>query len=959
LLSPISAAVGAVIYVDADSPGGDGSRWEEAFRFLQDALVAAAANDEIRVAQGTYVPDQNSLNPDGSGDRRATFQLISGVGIYGGYAGYGEPDPDARDIRKYETILSGDLRGNDFPEAVPAEYATERARAENSYHVVTSSGVEDTTVLDGFTIAAGQADGGGEYGRGGGMYNAWGNPTLINCTFTRNWANVFGGAIEHPSGSYLVVIKCRFIGNAAGSHGGAVSTFTSGSGEFINCSFTGNVSLSGSGGAIDIYSKTTLINCTLCGNSAEGGGGISVAYSIATLTNCIFWDNSDDGGTDQSAQISDVGSAIDVSFCCVQGWNGSLGGLGNTGEVPLLADTDGADNRFGTIDDNPRLLPGSACLNAGDNDSVPTSLGSDLDGDPRIVDGTVDLGAYEGVTQAILLTTQLLTVPEGDTNSFGVSLALAPDANVEVSVSFEWGDADIALLPERVLTFGSANYSTPRMVSVTAAEDPDYLHGTALILVQGGSLRPVGVTVKEQDNEPTTGIVYVDDDATGSRDGMSWDGAYSSLQDALRAAVWNPQVWEIRVAEGIYRPDEGVRMVPNDRDAAFHLENGVRIIGGYAGLSAADPDVRNAALYETILSGDLAGDDRGFINNEENSYHVVCSEDTNETAVLDGFTVTAGNADGLGSYRYSGGGIHCLWAGSIVANCTVTRNCSAQRGGGMYNHEGSGHVRNCVFSNNVSDTDGGGIYNHHGYPAFSNCIISDNFAAVKGGGIANDCLHIWLTNCIIVANEAGEYGGGWFDYDASELDMANCILWDNIAYEGPQMAITGSVDAFIRNCCFQGGRLDIFTERSRVHWGDGNLDEDPRFADASGGDYHLKSRAGRWEPDERRWTMDEFTSPCIDAGDPNSDWTAELWPHGKRINMGVFGGTPEASMSESSVGNRADLNNNHSVGFRDFAALAYMWQAEGPLRAVDLNRDAIVDFLDVAEFVKEWLWREL
>jgi hypothetical protein len=66
---------------------------------------------------------------------------------------------------------------------------------------------------------------------------------------------------------------------------------------------------------------------------------------------------------------------------------------------------------------------------------------------------------------------------------------------------------------------------------------------------------------------------------------------------------------------------------------------------------------------------------------------------------------------------------------------------------------------------------------------------------------------------------------------------------------------------------------------------------------ADNGDYHLKSQAGRWDPKSQTWVLDELTSPCIDAGDPASDWTAELWPHGERINMGAFGGTPQASMS--------------------------------------------------------------
>ena len=92
---------------------------------------------------------------------------------------------------------------------------------------------------------------------------------------------------------------------------------------------------------------------------------------------------------------------------------------------------------------------------------------------------------------------------------------------------------------------------------------------------------------------------------------------------------------------------------------------------------------------------------------------------------------------------------------------------------------------------------------------------------------------------------------------------------------------------------------------------------DPCFVDAVSGDYHLQSEAGRWDADMLVWRVDEETSPCIDAGYLVSDWTDELWPHGERINMGAYGGTAEASMSLSLVGNVADLNGDGAVGLTD------------------------------------------
>ena len=109
-------AQAAVYYVDADSPNdGPGNDWEHAFHYLQNALAVASGIDRIRVAQGTYRPDEDSANPGGTGDRSATFEPPSGVKIYGGYAGWGEPNPGERNIDAYVTILSGDLAENDGP----------------------------------------------------------------------------------------------------------------------------------------------------------------------------------------------------------------------------------------------------------------------------------------------------------------------------------------------------------------------------------------------------------------------------------------------------------------------------------------------------------------------------------------------------------------------------------------------------------------------------------------------------------------------------------------------------------------------------------------------------------------------------------------------------------------------------------------------------------------------------
>ena len=136
------------------TPGGDGFTWTSAFQDLQDALditVAAPPGlvSEIRIAGGTYTHIRADLDPNDA--RTATFQLINSVALYGSYAGQGDPNnPDTRDIDLYETILSGDLMGNDVGDA------QDPSHGENCYHVVTANGTDRSAVLDGFVIRGGK-----------------------------------------------------------------------------------------------------------------------------------------------------------------------------------------------------------------------------------------------------------------------------------------------------------------------------------------------------------------------------------------------------------------------------------------------------------------------------------------------------------------------------------------------------------------------------------------------------------------------------------------------------------------------------------------------------------------------------------------------------------------------------------------------------------------------------------
>jgi hypothetical protein len=207
----------------------------------------------------------------------------------------------------------------------------------------------------------------------------------------------------------------------------------------------------------------------------------------------------------------------------------------------------------------------------------------------------------------------------------------------------------------------------------------------------------------------------------------------------------------------------------------------------------------------------------------------------------------------------------------------------------------------------------------------------------------------------------------------SSPHLFNCTFVDNSALGGRAIACDdldnieppAPCNVSAANCIFRDGGNEIFNDNDSVititysdvqgGWLDtGNIDADPCFADSDNGDYHLISQAGRWNPAGQSWIHDSNTSPCIDAGDPSSDWTSELWPNGRRINMGVYGGTPEASMSLSDVGTITDLNIDGGVSSVDMKLLTDKWLYEVLLLPEDLNRDGIVNLTDVAVLANDW-----
>ncbi len=290
----VRANAGGILYVDDDAPfGGDGLTWATPYRFLQDALAAASASggtaNEIRVAGGTYKPDTDEAGVVVPGDREATFALVDGVALLGGHAGFGAADPDQRDLTLFETILSGDLAGDDGPDFANNE--------ENSYHVVTAEAVQASSI-DGITVSGGNSELEIDPNdRGAAIMAHESELEISRCSFSANSVRKFGGAV-YAQGGATRIAESIFIANRStaisGTGGGAVFLFSTDA-SVDSCSFVGNLGFLGGGlgnhSGDNNPSTHRITDCVFTGNSGGAGGAIFSQDAIVMITNCVIENN--------------------------------------------------------------------------------------------------------------------------------------------------------------------------------------------------------------------------------------------------------------------------------------------------------------------------------------------------------------------------------------------------------------------------------------------------------------------------------------------------------------------------------------------------------------------------------------------------------------------------------------------------------------------------------------------
>ncbi len=813
-----------IIYCDARAPGAnDGSSWENAFKYLQDALAAAGRPTEkveIRVAQGIYKPHEMSetsrvlLEATERSERLQSFQLKNHVVIQGGYLGVGAPDPNARSVYAYPSILSGDLAGNDVayenaqsaPEArgsgsaLPVDtdwkgildYISHPSRAENSLMVVAANDVDETAILDGFRITGGHADQSGSTGagmlcstaspvlvrcwflnntaygtqtapaRGAGMTIYRGRPTLRDCTFEFNIAfgdnNMSGGAGMYNESGYPRLINCHFARNVvAGSGGaylgGALYGFDA-SITLTGCQFGENLALHGEGGAIaNLRGFMYLTDCTLRHNAADDGGAIyNTAGSGLTVGNCLFVKN-------RAVNLGRGGAVYNES--------GDLTAFSRCRFAGNVAESDGG--------------------------ALYHVVGVDWYGGGGAF--TMTNCAFSG--NSARRGGALYRLSQGEFQFVNCTLA----ANEAHTGGALYNDVGAATLKNCILWLNK----------------PDQIYGLGgrakltFCDVQGGSDGEGNI-----DADPRFADVTGPDMMIGTEDDNLRLTADSPCIDAGDSTVVSPAMDTDLVGER--------RIIGRDIDLGAYEFPGP--LDYY--VDAATGSDSNSGRHRT---GAFATIQKAIDSAADGCRVLVLPGVYREEIDFKGKAITVRGESG--------------------APILEAPNAYAVS---FYSAEGPDTMLQNVIIRN-SDV---GIFISGSSPLIRNVTVADN----KFG----------------IAAYAGAFP-----------TINSCILWKN-------------ADGDLFGCVAR------FSRTGHEAQGDGNISQDPLFADAANGDFHLLSEYGRFVPAHGLWAFDDRTSPCIDTGDPALDASGERRPNGGLINMGAFGGTPEASLSQCPLANGTGLD---------------------------------------------------
>ena len=886
----------------------DGSSWASALTNLQEAIDisnACAGNKEIWVAKGTYRTtfvydlDNNGIIED----RERTFYITHPVQIYGGFEG-DELERSERDSLGQETILTAAHPDRDTAfhvmfmtaDSITSDWILDGLRIEDGlafsssitnrfggglYARSTSGDMKPTIKNCSFSNNTAQQGGGIYFQTNNTAIQELTSPQLINCTFTENSAGQGGGVLFNGNTIHPKFYNCNFSENSAANGGGISSNGTINKSYFSNCNFTDNTALISEGGGIHVSggnddsqelincvftnnsasrggglfsssfsSSPQVVNSTFSGNSAVNGGGIYVVghtTSHPQLTNCIFWENEVTGASiegpdiwlnrSDNAKISH--SIVTEAGLHVEDASGTI----DTMTVFLQDDPMFAN----AMSNDLRLLPNSPAMNAGINDSIPDGISSDLDGNPRIRYGTVDMGAYEGVpcissdTLYVDIDNTTPAVP-ADGSSWTAALTDLQEA-IDISNACEGG---------KEIWVAKGTYHPTFVNDLNADGDREDRERTFYITHPAqiyGGFEGDELERHERDSLGQETIL------TAAQSGR--DTAYHVMFMKADSITSDWVIDGLRIKDG-----RAFGNSPTNQQGGGLFTESL--------LEAMNLTIKNS-FFENNLTLENGGGIYVRSKTSAQPYISRCNFSNNSASRGGGIYIEASKAipnfsDCIfysNSADISGGGVYAdrYTTQPVFNNCSFENNTAGSSGGGIYSRgEGSSspELTSCRFTNNSSNT-GGAVWasaESFSKPKLTNCTMTNNLADEDGGAIyisAGDVIP-HLTNSTIVNNVANRNGGGIFIRSWSETSpqVTNCILWNNSAAGqsslGTDIYLNTSNNSKISHSIVTSGGIYI-DDGSAIDTMTVFLHDDPMLIDTMNNDLRLLP-----------------TSPAINAG---------------------------------------------------------------------------------------------
>lgn len=756
----MAATAQTTYYVKTAATGtASGDSWDNATTLL-DALTRARARDQIWVEAGTY---------------RGSFSLKSGVSLYGGFAGT-ESSIDERAIDSdkayrmtHQTILSGDTDNNDRVDGVNLIFPANDSRTGNATHVLTinlaptqQSGNDNTerTIVDGITIKGGHADGVNE--QGGGILvegdNSKGGVYIIRrCFFIENYATQ-GGAlyvasnVSNTNNNECLIDRCGFFNNAAGQRGNAINAggaiYLAGAGTVVNCAVFNNEN-----GGIYLANKAAkVINSTITRNTASGIDG----DNDTQVLNTVIWGNSTLSSDNARPAFSHCAYPEVNAEDADSGNNVYLAAKNNEEKGPHFSspslktgfDTDftlSASNRYPLWTWEP--IEATPLVDAGDNQAYDEAgYGNvDLNGDPRLQNDTIDIGAFE---YQPVSTSRIRYVKQGGT-----------------------GDG---------MSWENASGDLQRMIDELADNNPQNLPGE--VWVAAGIYEPQSQLIQ--------GTGY--SASFRMRDGISVYGGFASGESSKteREKKEGGMPWEFKNQTVLM----AAYYVRNESNPSFTgnkwtLTSDSRHVVWFAPMPGEEAFTQPTYLDGVTITGGYAQGGTGLED---------FKTDQGAGAYMDGSNTYLTNCVVKENYATGNGGGIYLKGGRIQSSLIYNNNAD-QNGGAVYVDDW-GLVLRSMLTNN-SARNGAGAYldnqqptsgeeDHPEYLILSTCVVSNNTASGNGAVYCDEggvLLQNTITNnqCVTATDatdpNASQTGGIYINRYAL---VANSVIWNNRMSDG-------------------------------------------------------------------------------------------------------------------------------------------------------------------------------